>query len=264
MVDTLEKALKSVKLASYSDLIKNNKTVLIERENPAGQRFVINQLIKESVSKNMSIIILNPDMKNIKTDTQSFLDKKGYVSLMNPSFKYINSTIKNQDKQCILFNDDIGDYFSCVEYLCIAAKNLLEVNNKTVVIINNFEKIYNEEDDKFMIEVYFKLLEPLFKKDISVIFIGKPIYNNISKANTILSYVDLYLVCSLTPMDYSIGSDGFKRTLEASKNIAGSDGVNLVTNSKFFTDKQLEQLMLMTYGLLIDFNNNVCRKFKRF
>lgn len=264
MADTLEKAFKSVKLASYSDLIKNNKTVLIERENPAGQRFVINQLIKESVSKNMNIIILNPDMKNIKTDTQSFLDKKGYVSLMNPSFKYITSTIKKQDKQCILFNNAIGEYFSYLQYLCIATKNLLENNEKTIVIINNFEKLYNEENDKFMVEVYFKLLEPLLKKDIRVIFVGKPIYNNVSKANAILSYVDLYLICSLTPVDYSINSDGLKSTLEAVKNIAGSDGVNLLTNSKFFTDKQLEHLMLLTYGLLIDFNNNICRKFKRF
>lgn len=264
MVDVIGKTFKSLKLASYSDLVKENKTVLVERGNPAGQRFVINKIIEESASKNMNIIILNPDMKNVKTDTQPLLDNKGYVSLVNPSFKYINSTVKNQDKQCILFNDDIGDYFSCVEYLCIAAKNLLEVNNKTVVIINNFEKLYNEKDDRFMAEVYFKLLEPLLKKDISIVFVGKPIYNDVSKANTILSYVDLYLICSLTPVDYSMGSDGFKRTLEAVKNIAGSDGVNLVKNSKFFTDKQLEQLMLMTYGLLIDFNNNICRKFKRF
>lgn len=264
MVNALGKAFKSVKLASYSDLIKENKTVLIERENPAGQRFVINKIIKESVNKNMNIIILNPNMKNIKTDTQSLLDKKEYVSLTNPSFKYITREIENQDKQCVLFNDDIGDYFSCLEYLCIATKNLLEVNNKIVVIINNFDKLYNEEDDKFMVEVYFQLLEPLLKKDISVIFVGKPIYNNVSKANTILSYVDLYLICSLTPVDYSINSDGFKRTLKAVKNIASSDGVNLVTSSKFFNDKQLEHLMLMTYGLLIDFSNNICRRFKRF
>lgn len=264
MVNALGKAFKSFKLANYSDLVKENKTVLIERENPAGQRFVINKLVKESVSKNMNIIILNPDMKNVKTEIQSLLDMNGYVSLTNPSFKYITREIENQDKQCVLFNDDIGDYFSCLEYLCIATKNLLEVNSKTVVIINNFEKIYNEKDDKFMTEVYFQLLEPLLKKDISVIFVGKPIYNNISKANTILSYVDLYLICGLTPVDYSVNSDGFKRTLEAARNIGGADGVNLVKESKAFEDKQLEHLMLLTYGLLIDFNNNICRKFKRF
>lgn len=264
MVNALGKTFKSFKLASYSDLVKGDKTVLIERENPAGQRFVINKIIKESTSRNMNVVILNPNMKNIKTDTQSLLDKKGYVSSTNPSYQYITREIENQDKQCILFNDDIGDYFSCVEYLCIAAKNLLETNKKVVVIINNFEKLYNEKDDKFMTEVYFRRLEPLLEKDISIIFIGKPIYNNISKANTILSYVDLYLICGLTPVDYSINSDGFKRTLEAVRNIGGADGVNLVKNSKVFEDKQLEHLMLMTYGLLIDFNRNICRKFKRF
>lgn len=264
MVDVIGKTFKSLKLASYSDLVKENKTVLVEKGNPAGQRFVINKIIEESASKNMNIIILNPDMKNVKTDTQSLLDNKGYVSLVNPSFKYINSTVKNQNKQCILFNNAIGEYFSGLQYLCITTKNLLENNKKTIVIVNNFEKLYNEEDDKFMTEVYFKLLEPLLKEDIIIIFVGNPIYNNISKANTILSHVDLYFICSLTPVDYSIGSDGFKRTLEAAKNIAGSDGVNLVKNSKFFSDKQLEHLMLMTYGLLIDFNNKICRRFKRF